>query len=210
MLIRSVSRAHTCSRSATPVLRGRRRRRSTFTRATKTGDHTLSSRSRYTTQRYRASPSGSVVMAALETPYATQAREDTAFHELLPFPCLSFSLSSPPPLSSSPSRSRATRFPPSPPSGLQAGRGPRTVRWLLRRGRETPSPTLQHPTTLLCSLTLLTLSVLLPLPRARRASRSVPYYDRRTLGRSRFFVSWRVRQTSAGLGHRRSLQCAAT
>lgn len=28
-------------------------------------------------------------MAALETPYATQAREDTAFHELLPFPCFS-------------------------------------------------------------------------------------------------------------------------
>lgn len=86
----SVSRAHTCSRSATHVLRERTASVIYVHACSNNGPRYR--RARVTTQRYRASPSGSVVMAALETPYATQAREDTAFHELLPFPCLSFSL----------------------------------------------------------------------------------------------------------------------
>jgi len=80
----------------------------------------------------------------------TSTRGHGVPRELLPFPCLSFSLSSPPPLASSPSRPRAARFPPSLPCDLQAGRGPRTVRcFCSAAGRLRPH--------LLLLLTLLTL-----------------------------------------------------
>lgn len=185
-----LARAHV--RSAT-----RRQRRSAFSRA----QHNRSRSRHYTT--LQASPSGSVVMAALETPYATQACEATAIHELFPFLCFSLSLIHFFVLSSSPSLSSssclyATRFPLSFLRRLQAGRERRTVRrFCSTSGKLVPtyntdySPV--HPPN---SSIFISLSHIVILPTRSRFMPSTIGMRSVALG----LVSQHIRRTSRNLG----------
>lgn len=158
------------------------------------------SRSRYHTTLPSVTERLSVVMAALQ---ARDAVRDTSTRGHGVPRADPFSL--PPPLSFSSSRSLRCAIPSSFTLWLVAYRlvGERTVRCFCGAAGRVRSP----PTLLLAVLAAHPPNaVLLALPTPRPSSRFIPRYDRRTLGRSRFFVSWRARRTSAALGHRRSFQ----